>query len=231
MHSRGPMVSQSPRLPKPHLVINDWGGSIGGPVFKNKLFFFGNFSGRIQPGGSTPTATVPTLAALGGTYSYFNASGCRLRRRSTSCVRRGERGIQSECERSHRVPGEANDRGSYQYGTFTQTPTQLDTRTLNFQVPTTATTYYPAFRVDYTLTNKLQTSLSFNMTKAHSTGNYPAILPGPFFQAKTTGNFSKELCRGTGHRLCDNAQRAEPGDARLSLYRFRIQPGSSQLST
>jgi hypothetical protein len=186
---------QAPRLPKPHLVINDWGGSIGGPVFKNKLFFFGNFSGRIQPGGSTPTAVVPTLAALAGNYSYFNASGGV----STINVLQGagQAGFDPNVNGAINFQEQLNEK-SYQYGTFTQTPTQLNTRTLNFQVPTTATTYYPAFRVDYTLTNKLQTSLSFNMTKAHSTGNYPAILPGPFFQAKTTGNFSKSYVAALG---------------------------------
>ena len=39
MPSPGPTGFQSPRLPKPHLVINDFGGSVGGPIFRNKLFF------------------------------------------------------------------------------------------------------------------------------------------------------------------------------------------------
>ncbi|HKO20293.1 MAG TPA: hypothetical protein VJU82_15560, partial [Acidobacteriaceae bacterium] len=62
-------------MPKPHLVINDFGAAIGGPVFKEKLFFFLSYSQRIQPGALTTDTTVPTASALAGNYRYLNASG------------------------------------------------------------------------------------------------------------------------------------------------------------
>ncbi|HEY3973461.1 MAG TPA: carboxypeptidase regulatory-like domain-containing protein [Candidatus Sulfotelmatobacter sp.] len=49
----------------------DWGGSLGGPIFRDKTFFFGAFERYTQNdfrlGG--PAATVPTADFLGGNFS------------------------------------------------------------------------------------------------------------------------------------------------------------------
>src|SRR5207237_3538446 len=46
---------------KPVLRYNNFGGSVGGPIIKRKLFFYFNFDKIIQHGGSQPVFyTVPT---------------------------------------------------------------------------------------------------------------------------------------------------------------------------
>jgi hypothetical protein len=42
--------------PRPHAVSNQWGGSIGGPIWKNKLFFFFDDEGLryVLPSGASP---------------------------------------------------------------------------------------------------------------------------------------------------------------------------------
>lgn len=186
---------QNPRLPKPHLVINDFGGGVGGPIFKNKLFFFANFSARIIPGSTTISTTLPTLAAVAGNYSYFNTSGGVSTINVLSGA--GSAGFDPNVNAAITFQEKLNE-GSYQYGTFTQTPTQLDTRTLNFAVPNHLTQFYPALRVDYTITKKLQANLSFNMTRTTNKDIYQDPLPGPFFQTKTTGNISKNYVAALG---------------------------------
>jgi len=45
---------------KPALVYNQFGGSLGGPVIRNRLFFFGVFEGYRQRGFATLNGNVPT---------------------------------------------------------------------------------------------------------------------------------------------------------------------------
>jgi hypothetical protein len=49
-------------LRKPELRQNQFGGSLGGPIFHKKTFFFGDYEGlRLIQGGSPTNITVPTL--------------------------------------------------------------------------------------------------------------------------------------------------------------------------
>jgi hypothetical protein len=187
---------QSTRLPKPHLVINDFGGAIGGPIFKDRMFFFANFSERISPNGATISTTVPTASALLGNYRYLNASGGI----STINVLQGanSKGFDPNVNGAIAFQEKLNET-SYQYGTLlTPTSSQLNTQTLQFQVPSKQTVYYPSLRLDYTLTKKLQLSLSANMSKSNNKNVYQTPLPGAFFQAKTTGNFNTSYVAALG---------------------------------
>jgi hypothetical protein len=48
--------------PKQRLRQNQFGGSIGGPIFKDKTFFFGDYEGfRLVQGANPTVSTVPTL--------------------------------------------------------------------------------------------------------------------------------------------------------------------------
>jgi Carboxypeptidase regulatory-like domain/TonB dependent receptor len=51
--------------PIPPLKKHDFGGSIGGPIFKNKTFFFFDFEGRRERNFASNTFGVPTLCERG----------------------------------------------------------------------------------------------------------------------------------------------------------------------
>ncbi len=60
------------------LKRNQFGGTIGGAIKKNKLFFFGGYQGNIVK--SSPTATVafvPTPAMLAGNFQTVTSTQCR----------------------------------------------------------------------------------------------------------------------------------------------------------
>jgi outer membrane receptor protein involved in Fe transport len=53
-------------VPKPDLKHHQFGGSIGGPIKPNKLFFFASYEGLREDLGRTATANVPSAAARQG---------------------------------------------------------------------------------------------------------------------------------------------------------------------
>jgi hypothetical protein len=62
-------------LDKPPFVQNNFGGSMGGPVLKNKLFFFGNYEGYRNREGVLFRRTVPTAAMKAGDFSDYRGTG------------------------------------------------------------------------------------------------------------------------------------------------------------
>ena len=56
--------NQAPNVPLPHSKWNQFGGSVGGPVIKNKLFFFADYQGTRQANGVTNNITIPDAKVL-----------------------------------------------------------------------------------------------------------------------------------------------------------------------
>ncbi|HMJ60820.1 MAG TPA: TonB-dependent receptor [Bryobacteraceae bacterium] len=66
---------------KPLLVRNQYGGSLGGPVKKDKAWLFGAYEGYHNRSESASTSTVPTVAQRGGNFgatAIFDPATTRL---------------------------------------------------------------------------------------------------------------------------------------------------------
>ncbi|BDC51506.1 hypothetical protein F183_A38220 [Bryobacterales bacterium F-183] len=59
-------------LPKNNLAWHQYGGTVGGPIVKNKLFYFGAYEGFRQSFADTGLTTVPTLAQRNGQFGALN---------------------------------------------------------------------------------------------------------------------------------------------------------------
>ncbi len=57
------------------LIRNIFGGDVGGPIFKDKFFFFANYEGTRQAESAQVTRTVPTAAYQSGILQYAGAIG------------------------------------------------------------------------------------------------------------------------------------------------------------
>jgi hypothetical protein len=63
----------SPNTP-PFYLVNTFGGSLGGPIFKDKLFFFFNYEGQRIATHDVVGATVPTPNFMSGGLAYVDAN-------------------------------------------------------------------------------------------------------------------------------------------------------------
>jgi len=63
-----------PNLPLPYASFKQFGATAGGPIIKDKLFFFGDYQGTRQTGGITNQLTIPTAQVQQSCNPATNAS-------------------------------------------------------------------------------------------------------------------------------------------------------------
>jgi TonB dependent receptor len=64
--------------PKAPFRQNQFGGTLGGPIKRNKLFFFGDYQGTHIGTSKTYISTVPIPAEIGGDFSALIAEGVQI---------------------------------------------------------------------------------------------------------------------------------------------------------
>ena len=76
--------------PKPEYRRNLYGGTIGGPVLHDRLFFFGDYQGIKALIGRTVISTIPTLAQRQGIFTNANGAGPHIYNPATTSLVNGK---------------------------------------------------------------------------------------------------------------------------------------------
>lgn len=173
-------------LRKNKLILNDFGGSIGGPVLHDKLFFFGTYAMSKQPGSITAYNDVFTSAAQGGNFSYQGTDGSNHTVNVFSLAK----------QTNPNLPGTVNAQTAQQFQAINKSISGgklAATSNPNFNslqwINSSPTTYYfPSARVDYNLSQKVRMYLAWMMTKQVQPEVNPANFPGSGFTNQIAGS-------------------------------------------
>jgi hypothetical protein len=170
--------------PKNHLILNEFGGSLGGPIFKDKLFFFGTFAMSKRPGKSNASVWVMTPATQQGDFTYVDTGG------NTQTVNvltiAGNQGLPSTLNTQTAATLNAVN-SSLQSGSLSGL-SDVNFQQLNWQVAAPRTIYFPTVRVDYNHSEKMRFNLAWNETKTVDPGAITPNLPGSAFAKTGAGN-------------------------------------------
>jgi carboxypeptidase family protein len=165
------------------IILNNFGGSVGGHIIKDKLFFFGSFSMAKQPGGYQTSAQILTPLAQSGIFTDSQGHQINL----------------LAIAQSYGLPT-SNPAIASQFAlinTAAATPGTAVTpfgdsnlSNLNWLIQSPQTKYYPAFRIDWNASQKVRVDFSYEETKFSQPGAAAPFLPG--------AGFSDQLASSTG---------------------------------
>ncbi len=172
-------------IPRAPYILNNFGGSVGGPILKNKLFFFGSFSISKQPGSITAGNNVLTTAAQQGNFSYIGTDGATHSVNVLNLVNSFNPALPHTINPI--IAGEqANINNSLTGGVITPS-SDPNINTINWLVPSPTTNYYPTGRLDYNPTDSLRLHATMNMQQQIQPTSGAPQFPGQYFASQAAG--------------------------------------------
>lgn len=156
------LAAGNPSGQKSSYHINDYGGGVGGPILRNRLFFYFNFEYENQPGNFLDSQNLLTPAAQTGSFTYTRADNGQQQTVNLLTI-----------AAAHGNPSTINSviaselqtingyTGSGTLAPSTALPTLQNV--LNWQQGTDYKQEYPFLRLDYQITQNILWHASYNM--------------------------------------------------------------------
>jgi hypothetical protein len=181
-----------PNTPAKYLR-NIFGGSLGGPIKKDKLFFFGNYEGLRQAIDDINSQTVPTAAFHAGSIQYLGSDGntdtittAQLAQLDAPCANNSYNGSPVCPWGPGANPNVLSYYSSVPNATGSALGDGLNSGSLFFPVKVPTTQNTSIFKLDYNITSKQQFFARGNLQKDTNAGD--ANLPGQPPKTLTVAN-------------------------------------------
>ncbi|HLK65541.1 MAG TPA: carboxypeptidase regulatory-like domain-containing protein [Bryobacteraceae bacterium] len=182
-------------LPRDIVKLNQYGGHGGGPIKKNKVFFFGNVEIYRFPGTNAYSRTYLTPSASNGIYTYKDSSGNiqnvnLLQLAGANQAPAGTRAYTTTLDPTFaKTYAQEQQLGASGVVKNNQSSNDYNTLTTTYQPTGTDSRDFYTFRLDYNVTSKHTLSFVYNYDKYVSV---PDFLNGivPVFPGSGTVLFS-----------------------------------------
>jgi hypothetical protein len=234
-----------PNIPQKY-VMNTFGGSAGGPIRKDKLFFFVNYEGQRKAISQIVDQTLPTALFYAGELGYQNTGG------TTTTLSSGTvSSMDSGCT-PNPVPCGPNA-NAYNYyeplqaatfvGVASTVGDGINSAGYIFASPNPSTLNTSIAKLDYTFSGRQRIFIRGNLQKDTTAGveNLPGQPPSSFYDDNTKGLAAGHTWTPTGNIVNDlrygyirqgYADRgAGTGTGDWVNFRFLAQPAAQVLST
>jgi hypothetical protein len=167
---------------RPQLIRNQFDTAIGGPVKKDKLFFFFNYEGERRAREATPTQVVPSDTLRQGQILYFNDAG-GISTASMNGIAALDPGVDPSTGQ-HGVNSALLSFLNSRYpkaNTASSGSDTLNTGGFRFNAPAHFSEDNYLARIDYNLRSNMKLWGRFSITRARTEddGNYPAPIQFP----------------------------------------------------
>src|SRR5262245_34791363 len=182
------------RIKRPVFIRNDQGGAIGGPIIRNKLFFFLSYAHVKTPQSVDFETRVLTPGAQTGSFSYVGTDGAP---RSVPLLQlAGQNGFPSTVN-----PIIGAQLQKIQSSTSAGSLSIFDPirNRLRWVAPSPVTNQFPSARIDYQVSEKLRLSFSDTYNRnVNDKGFRGTVLPGVFTTEQSVGQISNPYIANAG---------------------------------
>lgn len=162
-------------LAKPHVEDNRYGGRLGGPIWRDRTFFFAEYEARRYPETFPITATVPTPSLRQGILRFADAAGNILSynlANSTACGTAGNQacdprglGISPTMQAMMALDPQGNTIGG----------DGLNTTGFRTNVSSPLTEDFMTFRLDHNINSKWRANGSFSYSRSLAFNSSPLV--------------------------------------------------------
>ena len=169
-------------------IVNTFGGSVGGPILRKRLFFFFNYEGQRLATNDTVSAVTPSAAFLGGSIGYLAEDGS-----THTLTPENIRTLDLTCTRCPAGPGVNAAMEAYlgtePAATVLAGGDGINNGTLNFSSPAPKTLNTSIARIDYEINPKNHIFFRGNLQKDTASGsqNLPGQPPSNSLEDNTKG--------------------------------------------